>query len=236
MQRHFDEVLQDIKRRLLHMGALAEQMIDCAIRGLVDRRPDEQSVFKNEEEINNLHIDIDDHVVKMIALHHPVATDLRFLIMASKIAGELERIADQAVNILQNTRHVLKHPPVKPLIDMPLMADTARGMLRESLDSFMRQDVSLAQNVLNCDDKVDGFKIQIFRELLTYMMSDAKTIPPALALILISRNIERVGDHCTNIAEEVIFMVKGRDVRHHHEETKRKEGGHSLSVSDDFSR
>jgi phosphate transport system protein len=170
-------------------------------------------------------MEVDERVINLIALHHPVATDLRMAVMCSKIAGELERIGDQAVNICQNTTELLRFPPLKPLIDIPLMAEIARRMLRESLDAFVRQDPVLAQKVLNTDDEVDAFKNQIFRELLTYMMSDPGTIPRALALILISRNLERVGDHATNVAEEVIYAAQGRDVRHHHEEQKRTEEG-----------
>jgi phosphate transport system protein len=170
-------------------------------------------------------MEVDERVINLIALHHPVATDLRMAVMCSKIAGELERIGDQAVNICQNTAELLRYPPLKPLIDIPLMAEIARRMLRESLDAFVRQDVPLAVKVLNADDEVDAFKNQIFRELLTYMMADPATIPRALALILISRNLERVGDHATNVAEEVIYAAQGRDVRHHHEQQRRSEEG-----------
>jgi phosphate transport system protein len=218
MQRHFDEELQELKGRLIYMGSLAEKMTDEAIKGLV-RREDQTAVIEaNEKKVNELHIEIDETVVKLIALHHPVASDLRFLIMASKICGELERVADQAVNICENTGYLLKSPPLKPLVDLPIMADIACTMLRESLDAVMKADVSAAQQVLDTDDKVDAFKDQIFRELLTYMMSDPTTIPRALALILIARNVERIGDHATNIAEGAIYLVQGRDVRHHHEE------------------
>jgi phosphate transport system protein len=222
MQRHFDQQLSELRSRLVHMGTLAESMIDKAVRSLLERSADRHAdVFRSEEEVNNLHIEIDERVINVLALQHPMAADLRLVVMCSKIAGELERIGDQAVNICQNTEALLKYPPLKPLIDIPLMAEIARRMLRESLDAFVRQDAELAQKVLNADDEVDAFKEQIFRELLTYMMSDPATIPRALPLILISRNLERVGDHATNVAEEVIYAAQGRDVRHHHEEKKR---------------
>lgn len=225
MHRHFDQQLTDLRSRLVHMGALAESMIDKAVRSLLDRSAGRHpEIFKNEDEVNNLHIEVDESVINLLALQHPVAADLRLVVMCSKIAGELERIGDQAVNICQSTEELLRYPPLKPLIDIPLMAEVARRMLREGLDSFVRQDAVLAQKVLNSDDEVDAFKDQIFRELLTYMMSEPGTIPRALALILISRNLERVGDHATNIAEEVIYAAQGRDVRHHHEEKKRNEG------------
>ncbi|MBI4563312.1 MAG: phosphate signaling complex protein PhoU [Planctomycetes bacterium] len=224
MHRHFEDELQQLKDRLVHMGALAEQMIDLAIRSLVERRGDRHPrVFEIEHEVNDLHIEMDERVISLIALRQPVAADLRFLIMSSKLAGELERIADQAVNICQNTAELLKQPLLKPLIDIPLMADAARRMLREGLDAFVRRDPALAQRILDEDDVVDSFKDQIFRELLTYMMSDPGTIARALSLILISRNLERVADHATNIAEEVIYLAQGRDVRHHHEEARLRE-------------
>jgi phosphate transport system protein len=226
IHRHFEDQLQELKGRLVTMGTAAESMIERAVKSLLERDASRQAaVFKTEQEVNELHIEVDERVINLIALHHPVATDLRMAVMCSKIAGELERIGDQAVNICQNTTELLRYPPLKPLIDIPLMAEVARRMLRESLDAFVRQDAVLATKVLNTDDEVDAFKNQIFRELLTYMMSDPGTIPRALALILISRNLERVGDHATNVAEEVIYSAQGRDVRHHHEETKRTEEG-----------
>ena len=226
IHRHFEDQLNELKGRLVTMGTAAESMIERAVKALLERDSARlPEVFRTEQEVNELHIEVDERVINLIALHHPVATDLRLAVMCSKIAGELERIGDQAVNICQNTTELLRYPPLKPLIDIPLMAEIARRMLRESLDAFVRQDAALAQKVLSTDDEVDAFKNQIFRELLTYMMSDPGTIPRALALILISRNLERVGDHATNVAEEVIYAAQGRDVRHHHEETKRIEEG-----------
>jgi len=226
IHRHFEDQLQELKGRLVTMGTAAESMIERAVKSLLERDGGRHpEVFKTEREVNELHIEVDERVINLIALHHPVARDLRMAVMCSKIAGELERIGDQAVNICQNTTELLRYPPLKPLIDIPLMAEIARRMLRESLDAFVRQDPVLAQKVLDTDDEVDAFKNQIFRELLTYMMADPGTIPRALALILISRNLERVGDHATNVAEEVIYAAQGRDVRHHHEQQKRTEEG-----------
>jgi phosphate transport system protein len=226
IHRHFEDQLQELKGRLVAMGTDAESMIDRAVKSLLERDTNRHAeVFKTETEVNMLHIEVDERVINLIALHHPVAADLRLVVMCSKIGGELERIGDQAVNICQSTTELLRYPPLKPLIDIPLMAEVARRMLRESLDAFVRQDAALAQKVLDTDDEVDAFKNQIFRELLTYMMADPGTIPRALALILISRNLERVGDHATNIAEEVIYSAQGRDVRHRHEQKKRAEEG-----------
>ncbi len=222
IHRRFEEEIGELKSRLVRMGANAESMIEKAVKSLLERSPARhEEVFSLEKEVNDLHIEVDERAIGILALQHPVAADLRMVVMCSKIAGELERVGDQAVNICQNTADLLKYPPLKPLIDIPLMADVARGMLRESLDAFVRQDPVLAQKVLDDDDKVDAFKDQIFRELLTYMMSEPGTIPRALDLILISRNLERVGDHATNVAEEVIYAAQGRDVRHHHEKMKR---------------
>ncbi len=223
MHRHFEEQIGECRSRLVQMGTLAETMIDKAVKCLLARSDQGHAeVFPREEEVNEMQIEIDGRVIEILALQHPVAADLRLVVMCSKIAGDLERIGDQAMNICQNTAAALQYPPLRPLIDIPIMADLARGMLRSSLDAFVRQDVELAQKVLQEDDKVDAFKDQIFRELLTYMMSEPPTIPRALPLILISRNLERVADHATNIAEEVIYVAQGRDVRHHHEEKKRQ--------------
>jgi phosphate transport system protein len=224
MHRHFEEQIAECKSRLVQMGAQAERMIDRAIESLLERKPDMHAeVFKQEEKVNELQSEVDERVVNIIALQHPVAADLRLLIACLKIASEVERIGDKAVNICRNTSEVLKYPLLKPLIDIPRMAEVVRGMVKDSLDAFVRQDAELAQKILETDDIVDGFKDQIARELLTYMMAEPTNIPRALPLILISRNLERVGDHATNIAEEVIFAAHGRDVRHHHEEARRKE-------------
>jgi phosphate transport system protein len=218
MTRHFDGQIQDLEQKLVVMGRLAESMVEAALRTLIER--DErlcQEVHRKEHEVNGLQIEVDDRAVKLTALQQPVATDVRFLFMASRIATELERIGDQAVNICQNAHHVLNAPPMKPIIDLPMMGDIAQKMVRDSLESLVRRDCALANHVLEEENKVDALRDQIFRVLLTYMMADPGTIQRALALILISRNLERVGDHATNVAEEVIYLVEGREVRHLHE-------------------
>ena len=151
---------------------------------------------------------------KLTALQQPVAQDVRFLFMASRIGGELERIADQAINICQNAAFVLEAPPLKPLVDLPIMSEIAQKMVRDSLTAMINRDVGLANQVLEEEEKVDAFRDQIFRTLLTHMMADPGTIQRAISLILIARNLERIGDHATNIAEEVIYWIQGRDVRH----------------------
>ncbi len=225
MQRHFDEQIQDLLEKLVRMGRLAESMIQTAMRILIER--DErlaEEVFRKEKEVNELQIEVDDRAVKLTAMQQPVAADVRFLFMASRMATELERIGDQAVNICQNAHHVLKAASLKPLVDMPIMGEIAEKMVRDGLEALLKKDCALANHVLEEEEKVDSYRNQIFRVLLTYMMADPGTIERALALILISRNLERVGDHATNIAEEVIYLVEGREVRHRREhQTRRSE-------------
>ena len=219
---HLDEKIQGLQERLLLMGRQAESMMQLALRLLVERNESlGLEVFQKEKEVNDLQIEIDDTAVKLTALQQPVGTDVRFLFMASRIATELERIGDQAVNIVQNTGYLLKAPPLKPLVDLPVMGEIAERMVRNSLDALVAKDCDIANKVLEEEKKVDEYRDQIFRVLLTYMMADPGTIQRALALILISRNLERVGDHATNIAEEVIYMVEGREVRHRYESSTR---------------
>jgi len=216
MERFFDEELKELKGKLLSMGEIVQKMIDLAIRGLSERNNDlSQEVFKYEKEINMLHIEVDELCLKLIALYQPTAVDLRFITAAMKINSELERMGDQSVNISENTKIYLQYPELKPLIDIPRMAEISSQMVKDSLTSFVKKNVELAQSVLERDDQVDNLKDQIFREVLTYMMSEPTTIQRALCLILISRNLERIADHATNIGEDVIFMVLGKDIRHH---------------------
>jgi phosphate transport system protein len=214
--RHFQEELEQLKRRLLEMGGLAEENVRLAVKGLVDRDHELiDRVLMGDEPLNTLHIEIDNRSFTLLALYQPMAADLRTIVAALKINTDLERVGDLAVNIAEAARRYASHLPVKKLIDIPRMASIAQTMLRDALDAFVRRDVDLAQQVLNEDDKLDALKTQIFRELLTYMLQDPSTIEPALDLILVSRHLERIGDHATNVAEDVIFIVSARDVRHH---------------------
>jgi phosphate transport system protein len=214
--RHFLEELESLKARLLEMGGLAEERVGLAVRALVERDAAiVERVLVSDSAINHLHIEIDDRSFKMLALHQPMAVDLRAIVSAVKINTDLERVGDLAVNIAEAVARDLHHPPVKELIDIPRMATIAQTMLRDALDAFVRHDLTLAQQVLDRDDELDTLKTLVFRELLTHMLRDAATIEPALDLILVSRHPERIGDHATNIAEDVIFMVSARDVRHH---------------------
>ena len=217
--RHFQEELEQLKTRLLEMGGLAEEQVRLAVKALMERDRDLVALALNgDEPINRLHIEIDGRCFTLLALHQPMAVDLRSIVAAVKINTDLERVGDLAINIAEAARRYAQHAPVKKLIDIPRMATIAQTMLRDSLDSFVRRDTDLAQRVLNEDDKLDALKTQIFRELLTYMLQDPGTIVASLDLILVSRHLERIGDHATNIAEDVIFMVSARDVRHHAEE------------------
>jgi phosphate transport system protein len=218
--RHFQEELEQLKARLLEMGGLAEDRLRLAVRGLVERDLTlVERVLVSDGAINQLHIEIDDRCFKLLALHQPMAVDLRAIVSAVKINTDLERVGDLAVNIAEAAGRYLEHPPVKELIDIPRMADIAQRMLRDALDAYVRRDMTLAQDVLNRDDELDLLKTMVFRELLTHMLKDPSTIEPSLDLVLISRHLERVGDHATNVAEDVIFMVSAKDVRHHIEDT-----------------
>jgi phosphate transport system protein len=220
-RHHFEEELQALKRRLLNMGALVEERVHLAVQALMERRPEATDrIINGDQDVNDLQIEIDDRCLKLLALQQPMASDLRLITAAMKINSDLERIGDQAVNIAENAARVLVHPPLKPLLDLPRMAEITERMTRDSLDAFVRRDPDLARDILGRDDEVDQLKDQVFRVLLTYMMADPATIERALGLILVSRNLERIADHATNIAEDVIFLVEAKDVRHHHEERK----------------
>ena len=214
--RHFQEELEQLKTRLLEMGGLAEEQVRLAVKALMDRdRELVERALHGDDPLNKLHIEIDGRCFTLLALHQPMAADLRAIVSAVKINTDLERVGDLAINIAEAARRYAQHAPVKKLIDIPRMATIAQSMLRDALDAFVRRDTELAQHVLNEDDALDSLKTQIFRELLTYMLQDPATIEPALDLILVSRHLERIGDHATNVAEDVIFMVLAKDVRHH---------------------
>ena len=223
MERHFEIELQALRDRLLTMGSLAETMIHKGIKALVDRDQSlVQAVLAHEEEMDLLCIEIDDRCFTQMALRQPMASDLRLLVASIKINSDLERIGDQAVSIALRARSLIGQSQLKPLIDIPRMASIVQEMVRASLDAFVAQDPDLARRVIDRDDEVDSLRDQVFRELLTYMMGDTTTISRALDLILISRNLERIADHSTNIAEDVIYIVRGEDVRERGDKELRK--------------
>ena len=215
MERHFEHELEELKQRLLWMASLAERAVHQALQSVFEK--DEalaNRVLEEEKAINEMQIEIDSRVMKLAALQQPMAVDLRFIFSASRINNDLERIGDQAVNIAQSALRVLRHPQVKPYVDLPRMGEIVEGMVRDSLNALVQRDAELAKSVLTRDDEVDHLRDQIFRELLTYMMENSAVIFPAFELILVTKNLERIGDHATNIAEDVIYMVAGKDVRH----------------------
>jgi phosphate transport system protein len=219
MERPFDEELKSLKEKLLEMGARAEEQIALAVRGLKQREEKMACrVLDREEAINLLDIELDEMCLRLLALRQPMAADLRFIASAMKISSDLERIGDLAVNIAERTIDLLKEPELKPLIDIPRMAQMAQEMVRDAINAFVNRDDKLAREVCERDDRVDELNQQVFRELLTYMMQDPGTISVAVDLILVGRHLERIADHATNIGEDVIYMVRGKTIKHHIEE------------------
>lgn len=216
MHRHFEDEFEDLRRDLLFMASLAEKAVELSITALTTR--DEKlarQVINEDARINTLEVKIDNACVELLAKHQPMAGDLRFIASAMKINNDLERIADHAVNIAESTLNLLNEPELKPLIDIPRMAKLAQGMVREALDAFIHREVAHAVEVCKRDDEVDALNDQLLRELVTFMLMDNKNISRSLSLILISKNLERIADLSTNIAEEVVFMVEARSIKHH---------------------
>jgi phosphate transport system protein len=220
MQRHFESQLQELKERLLFMGSLVERAIALSIEGLKNR--DEKAatevIVKLEPQINQLQIDIDDKALQLLALQQPMAVDLRTITSAIKINSDLERMGDKAANIAERVLSIITQPDQPLLVDIPKMANTAQKMLKDVLDAFIQQDEEKSREILIRDDEVDRLRDQIFGELIAYMINTPHRVQYALDMLLISRGLERIGDHATNIAEDIIYMIQGRDVRHHAEE------------------
>jgi phosphate transport system protein len=197
------------------MGRVAEERVRLALQGLVSRNREAlKQVVAGDDRLNRAQIEIDDHCFQLLALFHPVAVDLRVVVSALRINTDLERVGDLAVNIAEAAQRYLLHPPVKPLVDLPRMGDLALTMLRNALDAFVTRDTAAAYSVLQQDDWLDVLNNQIVRELVTYMLGNSLVIEPSVDLILIARHLERIGDHATNVAEDVIFLVHARDIRH----------------------
>jgi phosphate transport system protein len=216
MERVFDEELQFLKEKLLRMAAYVEDALSLAIEALKDQKEDPaREVLRNEESINLLDVEVDEICMRLLALRQPMAGDLRFITSAMKISSDLERMGDLAVNVAELALELAQLPLLKPLIDIPRMARLAQAMVHDSIDAFINRDEALARDVCVRDDEVDALDDQILRELLTFMMEDPHTVQRAVALILVSRNLERLADHATNIGEDVIYMVKGKTIKHH---------------------
>jgi phosphate transport system protein len=223
-ETHFQKELEELKENLLTMAALVEEAIRSAVQSLVKRDSDlAQKTFQYEDRINKLEIAIDERCLKLLALRQPMAVDLRFITSAMKIITDLERMGDQAVNIAERVTSLNQEPQLKPYIDIPKMAEIAQSMVKDVLDAFVNQDSKLARSVCERDDLVDRLNDQVFRELLTYMMSDPQTITRAVHLMIVCRCLERIADHATNIAEDVIFMVDARVIKHHADAEEGKE-------------
>ncbi len=215
MERHRDQDLEAIRKTLLRMGGVVERQIREAMQALIERdsvRAD--AVVRMDDEVDELQKEIDALCNRMLALQQPMATDLRFLVATMKIATDLERMGDSAVNVAQAVAILNLEPPLKPYVDLPRLAQITQEMVRDALDSFVRKDARAAVDVCRRDDDVDALYRQLFRELVSYMAEDAKYITRALHLLLIARNYERIADHATNIGEDVVFYVEGRDIRH----------------------
>jgi phosphate transport system protein len=216
--RHFFEELEHLQTKLLEMSALVESAIQRSISAVLQKDPSAAAeVMKNEARINQIEIEIDEYAVKLLALQQPMATDLRLIVAALKINTDLERMGDLAVNISERAKSLMEQPVIKPMIDMQHIAGLVQSMVRKSLDAFVTRDAELARSVLASDDGVDNLRTACYHEMVSYMEKNPHNIKGALDLLAISRNLERIADHSTNIAEDVLFLVKGVDVRHHAE-------------------
>jgi phosphate transport system protein len=225
METHFRRELQELKEDLLKMAALVEETISVAVQSLVKRDSNlAKKTFEREDRINRMEIDIEDTCLKLLALMQPMAVDLRFITSAMKITTDLERMGDQAVNIAERAVSLNQEPQLKPYIDIPRIAEITQSMVKDVLDAFINSDSKLARSVCERDDMVDGLNDQVFRELLTFMMSDPQTIARAAHLMIVCRCLERIADHATNIAEDVIFLVDARVIKHHADARQEGEG------------
>ena len=214
-QRHFDEELADLKTKLLRMAAQTEDQIDQALTALVTRDSAlARVVIERDHQINALDVEIDEESIRLLALHQPAARDLRLVTTAMKIATELERISDLSENVSERVIELNEEPQLKPYIDIPMMGNMARMMVKHSIDAFVKDDAQLARKVLADDDYVDDLMEQLFRELLSYMLEDTRTISRAIRLSFIAKYLERMADHATNIAELVVYLVEGKIIRH----------------------
>lgn len=213
--KRYEEELKKLREDILYMGGLVEDQIQKAVKSLVDRDSAlAEVIIERDHEVNRLDVEIDDLCIKLLALHQPAARDLRFITTGLKITTDLERMGDIAVNFCERTLELNNEPQLKPYIDIPRMAATAQRMIRESLDAFVREDTDLALKVCKDDQEVDDLNSQIFREVISFMIADPQTINRAMKILFLSKYLERIADHATNIGEMVIFMVKGKSIRH----------------------
>ncbi len=215
MMTVFDEELRNLKEKILKMGLLVEAAIRDSIKSLVERDSDlAREVIKKDHQINALDVDIDEECIRLIALRQPKAGDLRFITTAMKITTDLERMGDLAEDICERAIELNEEPPLKPYIDIPRMAEIAQGMLIDVLDAFVRRDPGIVYDVIKRDDEVDRLVVQVFNELLFFMIQDPKTVSRAVKITYVAKYLERIADHATNIAEMVVYMVEGKMIRH----------------------
>jgi len=220
VERHFVQELQSLKELLLMMGGRTEAIVRKSIESLRRRDPAlAEQVFADDRAIDRLEIDVEERCIRLLALQQPLASDLRFITAALKISNDLERAGDHAVNIAGGAQRLAGTPDAKPRVDIPRMADCAVGMLHESLDAFVRRDAESARRLVRRDDEVDELNRQMFRDLLGSMIEDPSTIPRAMELVLVARNLERIADLATNVAEEVVFIAEARIIKHHADES-----------------
>jgi phosphate transport system protein len=216
--RHFDKEIDVLKEMLLRMGAMVEDQINESIRALLERDTAvARRVIDADGAVDQMELDIDQHTIELIAMMQPAAIDLRFVAAAMKITPELERIADLAVDVCERAVELNREPPLKPLIDIPRLARLAEGMVRQSLDAFVRRDAVLAREVIARDDEVDLLTEQSFRELLTYMLEDSRNISRAIRLTFVGKYFERMADGATNICEMVVYLAEGKVIKHSNE-------------------
>jgi phosphate transport system protein len=212
---HYERELQDIKQNILYAGVLTETAIQNVVVALLDRKSElAQKVIDGDKEIDKLDTEIEEQCIRLLALRQPIARDLRFITTAIKINGHLERIGDMAVNIAEKVLQLNEVPQLKPYIDLPRMGEIAREMIRGSLDAFVREECELANHIRRMDSIIDTLNEQIFRELLTFMLEDTRTVHRALLIMQVSKNLERIADHAKGIADMVVYMVTGINVRH----------------------
>lgn len=215
MQRHFEEELTRLKEKILKMGALVEAQIAASIKALVERDIQlARQTIQNDHQVNAMDVEIDEECIRLLALYQPAARDLRFITTAMKITTDLERMSDLSEDICERAIELSEEPLLKPYIDIPRMADAAKKMVRETLDAFVNKDAQLARKVCSEDAFIDNLTHQIFRELLSYMVEDPGTITRAIRISFVAKYIERIGDHATNIAEMVVYLVEGKIIRH----------------------
>jgi phosphate transport system protein len=214
--RHFEDELEKLKQSLVSMAGLAEEQVDRAVECLLGRDVAmAEQVMERDGEIDDLELLVDNQAVQLLALQQPMARDLRFITMAMKIGNDLERVGDHAVNIAENVAYIAEAPPLPHLPELEEMVGIATDMLNDALDAFVRADSALARDIGRRDDRVDELHVNVFRILLTHMMEDPRKIGAGIDMILVSRNLERIADLATNIAEDVVFMVEGQTIKHH---------------------